>query len=427
VRSAAGPRTRRVLASITTALGAMFVVTQTVFAAVVWASPSIVGAAHTFNDSQSLARSTTPTTSYLHSVVVNSYPGGVAATDTGPYAGVYYSRGNSSGTTWETPKRLNPSAKHGTSPAIVANGAIIYAAYVLIGHWIDYDPAESRKVVVRINSNHGASSAWLTRTVILPTNRVDRPAMSVWGSAGFLLTYTDADTGDIVVISCGDLTVEDSGCSGGAVGTTTRLAADPADGYEGMPVVAASGETAAVAWLSGDSGITVRTGSPGSWSTPKVITTEVADGLSAAARGSRFAFSWAQSSGVKVRFWTGGVWQSSRTVATVSSTATYKNAYTTAVALAGGSTVGVAFAACRRLDCTATSTIGVDLRWRDSPDNGATWNAAVTVASSTVNSGRRFNDFPSVVMSSTAKRFVMYNTMSASGASYRVWLRVGTG
>jgi hypothetical protein len=417
---------RRVLGVVTAAMGAIFIATQTTMAAVTWASPSIVGTTHTYNGGMSLARSTTTTTSYLHSVYANTYPGGVASTDTGPYVGVYYSRGNSSGTTWGTPKRLNPSDQHAAASAIVANGKILYAAYVTYGHWADYDPAEARPIILRINSSHGASGSWLER-ILEFGERVDRPALSPWGSAGVAIVYTDAETGNIILVTCGDLTVEDSGCAAGSVGTTTRMASDEADGYEGLPVVSASGGTMAVAWLSGDSGITAVTGEPFDFGTPKVVTTAPADGLSAAAKGSRFAFSWAEDAGVKVRFWTSGVWRAPHTVYPVTSTSTYKYVYTTAVSLASTSTVGVAYAACRRADCTASSTTGVDLRFRQSSDNAVSWATGVTVASYSAASTRRINDAPSLVMSSSTKRFLMYNTMSSGGGSYRVWLRVGTG
>ena len=130
---------------------------------------------------------------------------------------------------------------------------------------------------------------------------------------------------------------------------------------------------------------------------------------------------------MKVRFWTGGVWKATHTVYPVTSTSTYKYVYTTAVALAGTSSIGVAYAGCRRSDCTASSTTGVDVRYRQSGDNAVSWGSASTVGSYAAASTRRINDAPSLVMSSTTKRFVMYNTMSSGGGSYRVWLRVGSG
>jgi hypothetical protein len=67
------------------------------------------------------------------------------------------------------------------------------------------------------------------------------------------------------------------------------------------------------------------------------------------------------------------------------------------------------------------------LRWRESSDNAVTWKSPVTVAAYTVSSSRRVNDYPSVLMSSATKRYVMYNGASPGGASYRVLIRVGSG
>ena len=244
MQTTARSRAARALGAFTAAIGAVLIVTQTAMAAVSWASPQVVGTTHTYNEGMSLVRTTTSTTSYLHSIYTNTFPGGDPASDSGPYVGVYYSRGNSSGTTWGTPKRLNPSDQHAVSASIIASGNNLYAAYVSIGSIDNYDPAENRPITVRINNSHGTASEWIDRTLDF-NGRVDRPAMAAWGSGGVLVTFTDANTGDIMLLTCGDLTGEASGCTAGSIGTTTRLANDEEDGYEGLPVVAASGSTLA--------------------------------------------------------------------------------------------------------------------------------------------------------------------------------------
>lgn len=416
------------MGAVTAAMGAVFLVTQTALAAVTWSTVYNVGPSQSWNDGMSLARSSTSTTTYLHAVYATDVIGGVIASDAGPHPGAYYTRGNSTGSTWGTAKRLNPNATNAVSPAVVASGKAVYAAYVTLAHWDAYDPAEPRTITVRVNSSYGSSTSWLSRTVTAPATRVDRPAMAAWGTNGFMLVYTNADTGEIVLMTCGDLTIAESGCTGGTVGTTTRHAANPADGFEGMPVVAAYGSLRGIAWLTSDAGgINAIATTTSTFAAPTTLTTAVGDGLSAAAYGSRFAVSWAQFNGVKVRVRSSGTWQTTRTVSSVSSTSTYKAAYTTAVTLVSTGTVGVAFAACRRSDCAASSTTGVDLRWRESSDLGATWKSAVTVAAYSVSSARRFNDFPSVLMSSTTKRYVMWNGASSTGGTYRVLLRVGNG
>ena len=423
-------RRNRSLGALIAAGAAALLTAQTAFAAVDWGPVRKVSPAYTYNFGGSLARSTKGDTSYLHAAYTAVRIGGDFVDDNGPFAGVYYRRGNSSGSDWKTPKRLNPTGKHAEYGTVISSGRNVYAAYVSIEHWINYDPAEPRPVTMRINTNHGAASAWLSRKITTLETRIDRPALAPWGTRGVVMTYTNADTGDIFLMTCGDLSVEDSGCAAGNIGTTTRLATNPDDGFEGLPVVATSGGTIAVAWLDAtEGGISYTTKvTEGDWTEPASLTTAFADGLSAAGKGGRFAFAWTEDNGVKLRMWsTNGGLDPTRTVASVSSDGTYKAAYSTAVALAGEDTVGVAFAACRRADCGGGASTGVDLRWRQSGNDGSTWGSASTVGSYAASSSRRINDFPSAVMSSTTKRYVTFTGLNKSFTSYRIFLRVGTG
>jgi hypothetical protein len=422
-------RRRRLLGTLLAAAAASLLVAQTAFGAVDWGPVREVGPSFSYNFGGALARSTKATTSYLHATYTTVKVGGEFIDDNGPFAGVYYRRGNSGGSDWGTPKRLNPKGQHADGGAVVASGRVIYAAYVSYEHWINYDPAEPRPITVRINSNHGGASAWLSRTLEPPQTRVDRPMLAPWATRGFLMTFTDADTGDIVLVSCGDLTLEASGCTAGTVGTTDRLFFDPDNGFAGLPVVAATGDTIAVAWLNSDDSVSYVTKvGEADWTAPAELTAGPADGLSAAAKGGRVAFGWADAAGVKVAIWTsGGGLGTPSTAATFGDTATYKTAYSTAVALAGTSTVGVAFGACRRADCTGGPSTGVDLRWRQSANDGSTWGSASTIASYSVSSERRINDFASVVMTSATKRYVLFNIANPSITKFRVMLRVGTG
>lgn len=424
-----GSRRRRSITALIAAVTGVLIVAQSAFAAIDWGPVRQVSPSYTYNSGSSLARSTKNSTSYLHATYTSIKIGGDFIDDNGPFAGAYYRRGNSSGSDWGTAKRLNPTGKHAMNPAVVASGRNIYAAYVSIEHWINYDPAEPRQITLRINENHGAASDWLSRKIKPLEARVDRPALAPWATRGVVMVFTNADTGDIVLLQCGDLTTP-VGCAAGSVGTTTRLAFDPEDGFEGLPVVATSGGTIAIAWLDApEGGITYVTKvTEGDWTDPAPLTTESADGLSAAAKGGRFAFAWTEDDGVKLRMWsTGGGLGTIRPVASVSSTGTYKAAFSTAVALAGTFTVGVAFAACRSADCSGGPSTGVDLRWVDSPDDGGTFHPASTVASYAASSERRINDFPSVVMTSATKRYVMFNIVNPSFSKFRVLLRVGTG
>ena len=196
-----------------------------------------------------------------------------------------------------------------------------------------------------------------------------------------------------------------------------------------MPVVATSGGTIAVAWLDApEGGISFAwKATESDWSDPAPLTTAFADGLSAAAKSGRFAFAWTEDDGVKLRMWSTGGLDPKRTVAAVSSDGTYKAAYSTAVALAGTDTVGVAFAACRKTDCSGGSSTGSTSDGASPATTARRWGTASTVGSYAASSLRRINDFPSAVMSSTTKRYVMFNALNANFTNVRVLLRVGTG
>ena len=417
---------RRLLSGLLAAGAAVLLTTQSAFAAVDWGAVREVSPAFSYNFGSSLARSTKGTTSHLHAAYTSLKVGGEFISDDGPFAGVYYRRGNSSGSDWGTAKRMNPKGSHADDGKVIASGRNVYVAYVTYESWDNYDPADPRPISVRTNGDYGAGDAWKKRKFTFG-NRVDRPSMVAFGTRGFLLTYTDADSGDIVLIQCPDLTIQEIGCVGDTVGTTA-VGEGTENGFAGMPVVAASGDTAAVAWFDGVNGLVVSTREgDGDWSEPSVLTANESRDASAAAKGDRFAFAWVEPDGVMVRLWTsaGGLGDTS-TAAELASDGTYKNAYSTAIALAGDDTVGVAFGGCREVDCTGGSSTGVDLRWVQSGDDAATWGAASTVGSYSVSSERRMNDYPSALMTSTSKRYVMYNAANPTFLKYRVLLRVGT-
>lgn len=426
IRSRWSPR-RRALGALLTVAAATVLAAESAFAAVSWAPVKPVTDPFAFNAEQSLARTVKDSTPYLHAVYVSTKIGANFVSDSGPFVGAYYLRGNSNANSWANRKRLNPQGKHATSTAIVASDQVLYAAYVTLGHWFAYDPAEPRPITVRINRNHGVKSAWLDRKVTSVETRVDRPALAAWAGRGFLMVYTNADTGEIVLVTCADLTVEANGCTSAIVGTTTRLAPDADDGFEGLPVVAASGDDITVAWHDAEEGgiAYITKDGEADWTAPVPLTTADAASLSIAAKDTRVGFAWVDENGVKVRLVNAGVLGDPVQILTTTPDTNYRQAYSTAIALTSPSTLGIAFGACHRGDCTGGSSTGVDLRWRESNDNGANWTGPKTVASYSAKSSRRINDFPSVVMTST-KRFVMFNTASATFSTYRIFIRIGS-
>ena len=244
------------------------------------------------------------------------------------------------------------------------------------------------------------------------------------------VAYTDAGSGDIIVARNLGANTEAAGWVAQTVGTTANDAADPADGKDGYPVISATGGTVLIAWIAGD-GTTIKARVSNdhghTWATATTITSARAWDLSAAGSTGRVALAWAQESGIKAKQFRSGAWGSTRTVATFSSTSTYKTGYGTSITMAGTARIGVAWSSCTKADCTGGSTKGVNVRWRESTDNMASWKGAVLVASYTSSTARRINDFPTAIMSSKPTRWIMYNVSSADRMTYNLVVEVGRG
>ena len=397
--------------------------TQSTLAAVSWTSAVKSSPSYAYNYGQGLAKTTSTVsgTTYLHSqyTYVNT---------TNP--GVYYRRGSAGATTWGTAKRLNPSGEFAENGVIAAADKYVYVAYQKINGWEQYNAADQRPLKVRVNTNHGSSTAWLSTKTWEAPFRVGRPAIAANGSWAYL-AYTDAETGDIVVARNGGSNSEDAGWVAGNVGTTANNAANPDNGRDGYPVIAATGATVLVAWISGDGSTIsakVSTDHGNTWpdDATTITSSEVWD-LSAAGSSGRVALAWAQDSGIKARQYRNAEWGSTKTVATFSSTGTYKTGYGPSITMAGTARVGVAWSSCTRSDCSASSTKGVNVRWRESTDNMANWKSPALIASYTASTSRRINDYPTAIISSKPTRWIMYNVLSASQSTYSLVVEVGRG
>jgi hypothetical protein len=150
------------------------------------------------------------------------------------------------------------------------------------------------------------------------------------------------------------------------------------------------------------------------WASAVSLDTDGLSKASVAALGQRLAVVWTDlnSSGagaVRLKVWQSGVWQTTRSAGSFSSSATYRLAYDPAVALVGTGGVGVAWTGCRRADCTAPGSIGNDLRWRESSNNGGTWRAAVLLVDSRTTALRRINDAASINWGDATHRYVGFN------------------
>ena len=195
-------RTRRTLLSLVAGLLMVLVASQSVLASVAWTKPVNAGPQYSWNLGRGLAMTETSSKSYLH----------VQFEDDGnKHTGIYYRRGNASGSSWGTAKRLNPSSSDAENGAIAAASRFVYVVYTTGTHAAnDYDPAAPRHIRVRVNTNHGASNAWLTAKKFEVPERTGRPSIAAWGSRVYV-AYTDADTGNIWVATNNGVNSEDIG------------------------------------------------------------------------------------------------------------------------------------------------------------------------------------------------------------------------
>ncbi len=168
-------------------------------AEIAWGTTRNGGRNYTWNIGQSMARTASSTSAYLHTTMTTDRVGGSWVDDNGPYAGVYYSRTRNAGETWTTPKRLNPSSRHGSRGSIAASGKYVYATWVSTTRWIAYKGSSPRILYLRRNSNHGSSTAWgSTIRLTSTTGRVDWPTVAAAG-ANVYVAYTNSATGEIKI------------------------------------------------------------------------------------------------------------------------------------------------------------------------------------------------------------------------------------
>ena len=345
--------------------------------------------------------------------------GGEDVNDGGPRLGVYYERGNGTGTQWGSAKRLNATGEHGDHGAIATSGRYVYAVWRTQAH-VPLVNGDSRLVKFVRNTNAGASSAWKARKTIVGSGRVDRPTIAASGSRVYI-AYTNADNGQIRVRRS-----TDHGATfkllGTVLGTTSVTGSD--GGFAGSPVIAASGDRVAVAWDT-STGVWARfsTNSGKTFGGAQQLTNQSTDWLAAAARGGRVAFAWMlpDTDGL-LRIWKDGSLGPPRQFRAFGGANPDLKGFEPAIALSGKSRIGISYSVCITFACNEEG--GSDVQWRESADNGASWKASVVVGSHAASSTRRGNTSPSVLFPSPTRRIVLFN---ASGMdSYRSLIRVGS-
>ncbi|MEI7744215.1 MAG: choice-of-anchor D domain-containing protein [Chloroflexota bacterium] len=381
---------------------------------VAWGATRIAGPNFTWNDGASLGRTVKGSTQQLHLAYATDVVGGKVVTDKGPYAGIYYLHATT-GTTWAKPVRLNPAKQHGARPTLAAAGSRVYAVWVSEKHWVAFTETEPRALYVRVNTNHGAPTAWKPAKLLTSlTGRIDFPIVAASGT-DVHIAWTDSITGRIRVA-----TSRNKGTSWTirTIGTTT-FTFGAASSHEGVPYVAVSGANVIVAWVADNAGriVVSSSGSHGTtWSKPVAIVSSSYETFSTAIRGTRAAVTWSDATGIVTRVRTGGTWKAARVVAP----ATGYDQFSPAVVLQDTNRIAVSWAQ------AGADPNAIPVLWEESPNNGVSWYQPQTVAttSSATHTG---NDYASVLWPAAGTRLVAYNGWNAADTSYRLYYRVGTG
>ena len=341
-----------------------------------------------------LARTVVSGSQRLHVAYATDRIGSKWAANSGPYMGIYYTK-STTGSTWTTPLRLNPSNQHAGRLGMAATGARLYVAWVSQTRITSFLPTAPRILYVRVNTNHGATTSWRsTIRLTSTTGRVDFPTIAASGNDAYI-AYTDSVTGAVRVISSHDGGLH---WSNKQVGTST---ASDSQGKYGEPSIAASGTTVVVGFRA--------TAPARCRSAARTIaaprgprrsrTTQGFGTLSVAARGTRVAAAWSTGDQVHSRVNDAGTWKPERLVSI--SQGDSLQAYSPTVVLQGTSRIAVSWA-----ENLASHTDWSQLRWAESKDDGAHWYAIQTIAT-TSSYTHRDNDWPSVVWPTESTRQVL--------------------
>jgi len=383
---------------------------------VAWGTTSYAGPAFTWNYGDSLGRTVQSGAQRLHLAYATDRIGNKWASDTGPYAGIYYV-GSGSGATWTTPIRLNASNQHATVSGLAASGARVYVTWESQTKLEHYSDTAPRILYVRVNTSHGASTAWKTAIRLSSTTgRASFPTIAAGGTDVFI-AWTNGDTGEIKLSIS-----HDSGTTWKTitVGATTL---NFADGYSGDPFVAVSETTVAITWLKDSSGgvaVRVSTDSGVSWDTTTSVGSGASGPGSVAVRDTRIAVAWPTADDLVVRQQLSGVWVAPLIV-THLATGASSYPYAPAVVLQDPDRIGVAWAEQR------TTANDVDLQWAESADGGSLWFQTLTLASANASASRRANDWPSVLWPVASTRDVVWNGWTVNTDNYRQYFRSGSG
>ena len=288
---------------------------------------------------------------------------------------VLYARSSNGGGSWSSPTKLADIGMVYGEPRIAAGGNDIWIAFAR--RYTDPDTGTPGKaIVVRHNGRHGAPSAW-DKQIRLTSKDGDVRAPSIAvtrGGDSIYVTYSNLRDDSTRVIASHN---------GGRTWTTTTVGVgfeqDGEDVPVVVPVVAAAGDNAVVAWLAEGNVATARITTNGgdSWSDEVAV----GEGLSAAAaRVGRLAVAGTREGGIAwVRVWNDDAWGDVQDVPQVMFGAETASSVDVDVVLRKDNRVGVVYSAQLDVD-EETADTWEEIHWFQSADEGETWGAGQLVS-----------------------------------------------
>jgi hypothetical protein len=370
-------------------------------------------------------------------------PSGKCATDSGPYEGVFWRRGDlGSPPSWSPPRRVSQRRKQASRPSLAASGTHVYVAWVTRTSYLHPRRKAARVLWVRESADEG--SHWESAVRISPLRRrVDFPVLAASGERAWL-TWTNARSGAIRLA-----TTTDAGAHWAreTIGTT-RLGKGTAEGFRGFPSVGVNGTNLVVAWIANGRGRLVALTSNdlgSSWNAETVPTELLATGPHGAndypaVRGAddgastNVAIAYATSDGIAARLFDGTTLTDPSVVegpwpVTISGRV-YDNGYGPAVVPFGAAGIVVAWAGCVHEPalshpCRSSKSARIDILEAETPDGGTTWPTVGAVAVATRSAP--INEAPSVEADVSGARWFVWLARAAKWSDYRLQDRASGG